>query len=121
MVSQLVGSRTEQINTETHGAFGEAGLVVEHEGLAPLAAFGAVFGVLSEVVITQIQVQLAVLDEVSGSELAHAQGADGYGNSHGSFFHVSLQFIFLFRGGRRLSGALVSLLPGQPKTPLGAT
>src|SRR5690606_22135274 len=40
-----------------------------------------------------------VLDEISDSELAHAQGAGGYGYSHGSFFHLFLLQFGFFRAG----------------------
>src|SRR5690606_13397669 len=95
MIGQAITGGAEQVHAKAHGAFSEAGLVVKHEGLAPLTAFNFSrtverIGTLIEVIVTQIQAQLAVLDEISDSELAHAQGAGGYGYSHGSFFHLFL-------------------------------
>src|SRR5690606_17001906 len=100
MICQAIANATEQVHTKANRTLGEAGLVVQHEGLAPLAALGGVVGFLGEVVVTQVQAQLAVLDEIGDSELAHAQGAGGYGYSHGSFFHLFLLQFWFFEPGR---------------------
>src|SRR5690606_29434629 len=99
MIRESVAGQAGKVHTKAHSAGTEARLEVEHESLSPLAVI-LIGGISTEIfflrkiIITQIQAQLAVLDEISGSELAHAQGADGYGYGHGSFFHVSLQLFF---------------------------
>src|SRR5690606_455379 len=67
-VSQFITNRTECVNTEAHYACGIARLVVKHEALSPLATFSSAINLIIDVIVTQIQAQLAVLDEISDSE-----------------------------------------------------
>src|SRR5690606_8420035 len=86
---QTHAQEADGVNAETHGAFGEARLVVENEALPPLAGLaivvGSVDGVVVEVEVAQGQAGLAVTDEIGRGQLA--QGAGGDGQGQGSFFH----------------------------------
>src|SRR5690606_5137606 len=71
---QTHAQEADGVNAETHGAFGEARLVVENEALPPLAGLaivvGSVDGVVVEVEVAQGQAGLAVTDEIGRGQLA---------------------------------------------------